>query len=144
MGRKHSCIGHSDGITMRWKKERKNKDAESSEKTRSRLDFIFFISEDLILISASQFSSLRCWHKLFWDVGSWVTVGCSYTVDIKSTYFHHIFWLLRLTEWVNLALQRKLNPLNVTPAIRAVDMDRNIQPPSDRPGILYYILVGKS
>ncbi|XP_070697241.1 protocadherin-15-like [Pempheris klunzingeri] len=36
----------------------------------------------------------------------------------------------------------KLNPLNVTPAIKAVDMDRNIQPPSDRPGILYYILVG--
>uniref|UniRef100_A0A8C4YVW9 Protocadherin-related 15a n=1 Tax=Gadus morhua TaxID=8049 RepID=A0A8C4YVW9_GADMO len=36
----------------------------------------------------------------------------------------------------------RLNPLNVTPAIRAVDMDRNIQPPSDRPGILYFILVG--
>uniref|UniRef100_A0A8C5I2X1 Cadherin domain-containing protein n=1 Tax=Gouania willdenowi TaxID=441366 RepID=A0A8C5I2X1_GOUWI len=36
----------------------------------------------------------------------------------------------------------KLNPLNVTPPIRAVDMDRNIQPPSDRPGIFYYILVG--
>uniref|UniRef100_A0A3Q3W9N3 Protocadherin-15 n=1 Tax=Mola mola TaxID=94237 RepID=A0A3Q3W9N3_MOLML len=36
----------------------------------------------------------------------------------------------------------KLNPLNVTPPIKAVDMDRNIQPPSDRPGILYYILVG--
>ncbi|XP_037637635.1 protocadherin-15-like isoform X7 [Sebastes umbrosus] len=36
----------------------------------------------------------------------------------------------------------KLNPLNVTPIIRAVDMDRNIQPPSDRPSILYYILVG--
>uniref|UniRef100_A0A8D3BG94 Protocadherin-15 n=1 Tax=Scophthalmus maximus TaxID=52904 RepID=A0A8D3BG94_SCOMX len=36
----------------------------------------------------------------------------------------------------------KLNPLNVTPAIRAVDMDRNIQPPSDRPGIHYFILVG--
>uniref|UniRef100_A0A8B9LAL4 Protocadherin-related 15a n=1 Tax=Astyanax mexicanus TaxID=7994 RepID=A0A8B9LAL4_ASTMX len=36
----------------------------------------------------------------------------------------------------------KLNPLNVTPQIRAVDQDRNIQPPSDRPGILYYILVG--
>uniref|UniRef100_A0A667ZRQ7 Protocadherin-related 15a n=1 Tax=Myripristis murdjan TaxID=586833 RepID=A0A667ZRQ7_9TELE len=36
----------------------------------------------------------------------------------------------------------KLNPLNVTPPIRAVDMDRNIQPPSDRPGILYYILTG--
>lgn len=37
-----------------------------------------------------------------------------------------------------------MNPLNVTPPIRAVDMDRNIQPPSDRPGILYYILVGRS
>uniref|UniRef100_W5K3T8 Protocadherin-15 n=1 Tax=Astyanax mexicanus TaxID=7994 RepID=W5K3T8_ASTMX len=37
----------------------------------------------------------------------------------------------------------KLNPLNVTPQIRAVDQDRNIQPPSDRPGILYYILVGQ-
>uniref|UniRef100_UPI0037E8FA3F protocadherin-15-like n=1 Tax=Semicossyphus pulcher TaxID=241346 RepID=UPI0037E8FA3F len=36
----------------------------------------------------------------------------------------------------------KLNPLNVTPTIRAVDQDRNIQPPSDRPGIVYYILVG--
>ncbi|KAM3863277.1 protocadherin-15-like [Diretmus argenteus] len=36
----------------------------------------------------------------------------------------------------------KLNPLNVTPPIQAVDMDRNIQPPSDRPEILYYILVG--
>uniref|UniRef100_A0A8C7YQS6 Protocadherin-15 n=1 Tax=Oryzias sinensis TaxID=183150 RepID=A0A8C7YQS6_9TELE len=38
---------------------------------------------------------------------------------------------------------RKLNPLNVTPPIRAEDMDRNIQPPSDRPGILYSILVGQ-
>uniref|UniRef100_A0A3Q3JPT7 Protocadherin-15 n=1 Tax=Monopterus albus TaxID=43700 RepID=A0A3Q3JPT7_MONAL len=37
----------------------------------------------------------------------------------------------------------KLNPLNATPPIRAVDMDRNIQPPSDRPGILYSILVGQ-
>ncbi|KAM6916717.1 protocadherin-15-like [Xenentodon cancila] len=37
----------------------------------------------------------------------------------------------------------KLNPLNVTPPIRAVDMDRNIQPPSERPGILYYVLVGQ-
>uniref|UniRef100_A0A3Q3DXS1 Protocadherin-15 n=1 Tax=Hippocampus comes TaxID=109280 RepID=A0A3Q3DXS1_HIPCM len=36
----------------------------------------------------------------------------------------------------------KLNPLNVTPPIRAVDMDRNIQPPSDRPGVLFFILVG--
>ncbi|XP_037394710.1 protocadherin-15a isoform X2 [Pygocentrus nattereri] len=37
----------------------------------------------------------------------------------------------------------KLNPLNVTPPIRAVDQDRNIQPPSDRPGILYFFLVGQ-
>ncbi|KAI7805139.1 putative protocadherin-related 15a [Triplophysa rosa] len=37
----------------------------------------------------------------------------------------------------------KLNPLNVTPPIRAVDQDRNIQPPSDRPGILYFILLGQ-
>lgn len=43
----------------------------------------------------------------------------------------------------DILLQSKLNPLNVTPAIRAVDMDRNIQPPSDRPGILYYVLVGR-
>uniref|UniRef100_A0A673ZWA1 Protocadherin-related 15a n=1 Tax=Salmo trutta TaxID=8032 RepID=A0A673ZWA1_SALTR len=37
----------------------------------------------------------------------------------------------------------ELNPLGVTPPIRAVDMDRNIQPPSKRPGIHYYILVGQ-
>ncbi|MEQ2233370.1 Protocadherin-15, partial [Ilyodon furcidens] len=37
----------------------------------------------------------------------------------------------------------KTNPLNVTPPIQAVDQDRNIQPPSDRPGILYSILIGK-
>ncbi|KAM9477510.1 protocadherin-15-like isoform 1-T1 [Clarias gariepinus] len=37
----------------------------------------------------------------------------------------------------------KLNPLNMSPPIRAVDQDRNIQPPSDRPGILYFILVGQ-
>ncbi|KAJ8388237.1 hypothetical protein AAFF_G00136080 [Aldrovandia affinis] len=37
----------------------------------------------------------------------------------------------------------RINPMNVTPSIRAVDQDRNIQPPSDRPGILYSILVGK-
>ncbi|KAG7462930.1 hypothetical protein MATL_G00189940 [Megalops atlanticus] len=37
----------------------------------------------------------------------------------------------------------KINPVNVTPPIRAVDQDRNIQPPSDRPGILFSILVGK-
>ncbi|XP_034425619.1 protocadherin-15b isoform X2 [Hippoglossus hippoglossus] len=37
----------------------------------------------------------------------------------------------------------KVNPLNVTPPIQAVDQDRNIQPPSERPGILYSILIGK-
>uniref|UniRef100_W5MH39 Protocadherin-15 n=1 Tax=Lepisosteus oculatus TaxID=7918 RepID=W5MH39_LEPOC len=36
----------------------------------------------------------------------------------------------------------RVNPVNVTPTIQAVDQDRNIQPPSDRPGILYSILVG--
>ncbi|XP_066549387.1 protocadherin-15b [Amia ocellicauda] len=36
----------------------------------------------------------------------------------------------------------RVNPVNVTPSILAVDQDRNIQPPSDRPGILYSILVG--
>ncbi|KAK1794024.1 hypothetical protein P4O66_010709, partial [Electrophorus voltai] len=37
----------------------------------------------------------------------------------------------------------QVNPVNVTPPIQAVDQDRNIQPPSDRPGILYFILIGK-
>uniref|UniRef100_A0A3Q3EN27 Protocadherin-15 n=1 Tax=Labrus bergylta TaxID=56723 RepID=A0A3Q3EN27_9LABR len=37
----------------------------------------------------------------------------------------------------------KVNPLNVTPPIQAVDQDRNIQPPSERPGILYSFLIGK-
>ncbi|KAM9715616.1 protocadherin-15-like [Menidia menidia] len=45
--------------------------------------------------------------------------------------------VLELTE------PTKVNPLNVTPPIQAVDQDRNIQPPSDRPGILYSILIGK-
>uniref|UniRef100_A0A673U2S3 Protocadherin related 15 n=1 Tax=Suricata suricatta TaxID=37032 RepID=A0A673U2S3_SURSU len=35
-----------------------------------------------------------------------------------------------------------LNPIIVSPPIQAADQDRNIQPPSDRPGILYSILVG--
>ncbi|XP_052655206.1 protocadherin-15 isoform X1 [Harpia harpyja] len=35
-----------------------------------------------------------------------------------------------------------VNPISVTPPIQAIDQDRNIQPPSDRPGILYSILVG--
>ncbi|KAM4525021.1 protocadherin-15-like [Odontesthes bonariensis] len=45
--------------------------------------------------------------------------------------------VLELTE------PNKVNPLNVTPPIQAVDQDRNLQPPSDRPGILYSILIGK-
>ncbi|XP_047183468.1 protocadherin-15-like isoform X2 [Scophthalmus maximus] len=45
--------------------------------------------------------------------------------------------VLELTE------PNKVNPLNVTPPIQAVDQDRNIQPPSDRPGISYSILIGK-
>uniref|UniRef100_A0A3B4X184 Protocadherin-15 n=1 Tax=Seriola lalandi dorsalis TaxID=1841481 RepID=A0A3B4X184_SERLL len=45
--------------------------------------------------------------------------------------------VLELTE------PNKVNPLNVTPPIQAVDQDRNIQPPSDRPGILYSILIGR-
>uniref|UniRef100_A0A2K5D6S5 Protocadherin-15 n=1 Tax=Aotus nancymaae TaxID=37293 RepID=A0A2K5D6S5_AOTNA len=36
----------------------------------------------------------------------------------------------------------ELNPITVMPPIEAIDQDRNIQPPSDRPGILYSILVG--
>ncbi|XP_076856743.1 protocadherin-15b isoform X2 [Brachyhypopomus gauderio] len=42
-----------------------------------------------------------------------------------------------------LADPSQVNPVNVTPPIQAVDQDRNIQPPSDRPGILYFILIGK-
>ncbi|XP_004440066.1 PREDICTED: protocadherin-15 isoform X3 [Ceratotherium simum simum] len=36
----------------------------------------------------------------------------------------------------------ELNPIIVTPPIQAIDQDQNIQPPADRPGILYSILVG--
>ncbi|XP_060097225.1 protocadherin-15 isoform X2 [Heteronotia binoei] len=36
----------------------------------------------------------------------------------------------------------RVNPISVMPPIQAIDQDRNIQPPSDRPGILYFILVG--
>ncbi|XP_060747515.1 protocadherin-15b [Tachysurus vachellii] len=44
---------------------------------------------------------------------------------------------------LELADPSKANPVNVTPPIQAVDQDRNIQPPSERPGILYSILIGK-
>uniref|UniRef100_A0A8C8VGM7 Protocadherin-15 n=1 Tax=Pelusios castaneus TaxID=367368 RepID=A0A8C8VGM7_9SAUR len=36
----------------------------------------------------------------------------------------------------------RVNPINVTPPIDAIDQDQNIQPPSDRPRILYSILLG--
>ncbi|XP_077206525.1 protocadherin-15 isoform X5 [Paroedura picta] len=36
----------------------------------------------------------------------------------------------------------RVNPINIMPPIQAIDQDRNIQPPSDRPGIFYFILVG--
>uniref|UniRef100_A0A6Q2YU46 Cadherin domain-containing protein n=1 Tax=Esox lucius TaxID=8010 RepID=A0A6Q2YU46_ESOLU len=49
------------------------------------------------------------------------------------TYQAHI---LELTD------PSKVNPVNVTPTIQAVDQDRNIQPPSERPRILYSILIG--
>ncbi|KAA8581557.1 hypothetical protein FQN60_003138, partial [Etheostoma spectabile] len=42
---------------------------------------------------------------------------------------------------LELTQPNKVNPVNVTPPIQAVDQDRNLQPPSDRPGILYSILI---
>ncbi|KAJ4940148.1 hypothetical protein JOQ06_026457, partial [Pogonophryne albipinna] len=45
--------------------------------------------------------------------------------------------VLELTE------PNKANPVNVTPPIQAVDQDINLQPPSNRPGIIYSILIGK-
>lgn len=51
--------------------------------------------------------------------------------------------IMNEAELNSLALfQEELNPIIVTPPIQAIDQDRNIQPPSDRPGILYSILVG--
>ncbi|KAK3573779.1 hypothetical protein QTP86_032950 [Hemibagrus guttatus] len=57
------------------------------------------------------------------------------TRDCSPVTYHAV-----ITELID---PSKLNPLNVSPPIRAVDQDRNIQPPSDRPGILYFILVGQ-
>lgn len=96
------------------KKRKKHQETETSEKIRSlvkpqRLVFNF-ISDDLVLISASPFSCIRYWHKLLWDVGFWVTVGCSPTVDIKSTCFHQIFWLLPVTERVTLPCRENSTP----------------------------------
>uniref|UniRef100_A0AAQ4PA78 Protocadherin-15 n=1 Tax=Gasterosteus aculeatus aculeatus TaxID=481459 RepID=A0AAQ4PA78_GASAC len=44
---------------------------------------------------------------------------------------------------LELTQPNKVNPVNVTPPIQAVDQDRNLQPPSDRPGVLYSFLIGK-
>ncbi|XP_061421297.1 protocadherin-15 isoform X4 [Lethenteron reissneri] len=41
-----------------------------------------------------------------------------------------------------LARPTLVNPINVTPPIEAIDQDRNIQPPTARPGIIYSILIG--
>ncbi|KAG1936098.1 protocadherin-15b [Pimephales promelas] len=57
------------------------------------------------------------------------------TRDCKPLTYHAS--ILELTD------PSRVNPVNVTPPIQAVDQDRNIQPPSDRPGILYSILIGK-
>ncbi|XP_010078623.1 PREDICTED: protocadherin-15-like, partial [Pterocles gutturalis] len=45
-------------------------------------------------------------------------------------------------ELLTATAMARVNPISVTPPIQAIDQDRNIQPPSDRPGILYSILVG--
>uniref|UniRef100_A0A8C6UKQ6 Protocadherin-15 n=1 Tax=Neogobius melanostomus TaxID=47308 RepID=A0A8C6UKQ6_9GOBI len=41
------------------------------------------------------------------------------------------------------AIPEVTDPVRVRQGLRAVDMDQNIQPPSDRPNILYFILVGQ-
>ncbi|XP_030629602.1 protocadherin-15b [Chanos chanos] len=57
------------------------------------------------------------------------------TRDCKPLTYRAV--ILELTD------PSRVNPVNVTPPIQAVDQDRNIQPPSERPGILYSILIGK-
>uniref|UniRef100_A0AAY4D0V0 Cadherin domain-containing protein n=1 Tax=Denticeps clupeoides TaxID=299321 RepID=A0AAY4D0V0_9TELE len=57
------------------------------------------------------------------------------THDCKPLTYRAV--ILELTDPVS------ANPVNVTPPIQAVDQDRNIQPPTERPGILYSILIGK-
>uniref|UniRef100_A0A672LFR5 Protocadherin-related 15b n=1 Tax=Sinocyclocheilus grahami TaxID=75366 RepID=A0A672LFR5_SINGR len=58
--------------------------------------------------------------------------------------FRKFFFSLSVNNVFSMSLfQGRVNPVNVTPPIQAVDQDRNIQPPSDRPGILYSILIGK-
>lgn len=53
-------------------------------------------------------------------------------------------WLsnVSVSNLSDFSFQARVNPISVTPPIQAIDQDRNIQPPSDRPGILYSILVG--
>lgn len=94
--------------------KKETSELKTSEKTRSRVkqecQEFYFISDDLILITASPFSSIYSWHKLFWNMGFWVTVSCSYTVDIKSTHFYQIVWQLRVTEWVTSPCRENSTP----------------------------------
>ncbi len=67
---------------------------------------------------------------------------CKWTFSESCIY---LFSLSVNNAIVSLSLfQSRVNPVNVTPPIQAVDQDRNIQPPSERPGILYSILIGRS
>lgn len=94
----------------KWKEKSRSRNFwETRSLVKQRLDFIF-ISKDYIFFSASPFSSIRSCKELFWDVGFWVTVGCSYEVDIKSAYLHHISWLLCVTDWVTLPCRENSTP----------------------------------
>lgn len=67
-----------------------------------------------------------------------------YSGDVKYVTVNFLLAVSNTVELTSLIFffQEELNPIIVTPPIQAVDQDRNIQPPSDRPGILYSILVG--
>lgn len=90
-----------------------------SEKSEQSKDFNdWFCSFDLSRMREKEL--LKC-YVLF----------NSYKQQNKPFYFLHF-------------QQSQVNPVNVTPPIQAVDQDRNIQPASDRPGIIYSILIGRS
>ena len=71
-----------------------------------------------------------------------IAQGFIQSVKSVSSKLPCVFWL-SVPWWSIPYLQERVNPVNVTPPIQAVDQDRNIQPPSDRPGILYSILIGR-
>lgn len=106
-----------------------------------RVEYILF-REEFSISDCADFLSLKlCTQSYFRR-----QYLCSYRLQLQSTENKWVCICLPccFVDWLpHPLLQSKLNPLNVTPSIRAVDMDRNIQPPSDRPGILYYILVGR-